>query len=126
MEPSLDDVRTELADIHDQLLALPADDYAERSALKERQNALRQLSHELLEGQPLHSRETLRAAHERLTEVRDRLLDLHLAHTSASAGDAGIEDTFTLAVNKAIDSGLGIDEVEFRLEEILRQMRHSR
>lgn len=126
MEPSLDEVRSELADIHDQLLALPPDDFAGRSALKERQNELRQLSHALLEGQPLHDQETLRAAFERLTEVRDRLLDLHLAHTSASAGDAGIEDTFTMAVNKAIDSGLGIDEVEARLDEILTQMRTSR
>lgn len=36
--------------------------------------------------------------------------DLHLTHTSTSAGDAGI----------------GIDEIEARLEEIVAQMRSSR
>lgn len=37
MQPSLDDVRGEPAEIHDRLLALPADDYERRSALKDRQ-----------------------------------------------------------------------------------------
>ncbi len=36
MDANLDSVRRELADIHDQLLALPADDFAKRSELKER------------------------------------------------------------------------------------------
>lgn len=126
MDANLDSVRRELADIHDQLLALPADDFAKRSELKERQKELRQLSHQLIEGEPLHSRAALKAAYERLQQVRDRLLDLHLMHTSTSAGDAGIDGTFTDAVNKAISSGMGIDEVEARLREIIDQMRSSR
>lgn len=126
MESDLDSVRRELADIHDQLLSLPADDYERRSQLKERQNELRQLSHRLIEGQPLHSRAALKAAYERLQEVRDRLLDLHLRHSSTSVGDAGIDGAFTDAVNKAIDAGIGLDDVEARMKEIIDQMRSSR
>jgi putative aminopeptidase FrvX len=125
MEPSLDTVRRELADIHESLLALPPDDFAERSRLKDRQNELRQFSHRLIDGQPLHDRAALQAAYERLQDVRDRLLDLHLVHNSTSAGDAGIEGASTNAVNKAIDAGIGIDEVEARLQEIIKQMRNS-
>ena len=81
MEKDLDRVRSELSEIHEQLLALPADAFDERSKLKDRQNELRKLSHELIEGEPLHSRQALSAAYERLHEVRDRLLELHLQHS---------------------------------------------
>jgi hypothetical protein len=126
MERDLDSVRRELADIHDQLLALPVDAFDRRAELKERRNELRQLSYELIEGEPLHSRAALKAAYERLQAVRDRLLDLHLTHTSTSAGDAGIDGAFTDAINRAIDAGIGIDEIEARLKEIVAQMRSSR
>lgn len=126
MEPTLDNVRRELASIHEELLGLPTDDFAARSALRERQNELRQLSHEMIDGEPLHDRETLKAAYKRLQEVRDRLLDLHLAHSSTSVGDAGIDGAFTDVINKAIDAGMGIEDVEARLREIIRQMRSSR
>lgn len=126
MQPSLDKVRRELAEIHDQLLALPPDDFERRTVLKDRQNELRQLSYALLEGEPLHDREVLRAAYERMSELRDRLLDQHLMYSSTSAGDAGIDGAFTEAINRAIDNGLGIDQVEARLQQILRQMRSSR
>lgn len=126
MEPTLDDVRSELADIHDRLLALPAEDFAARATLKDRQNELRQLSYELLEEAASHDADLLRAAYQRMSDLRDQLLALHLSHTSQSAGDAGIEDSFTSAVNRAIDQGRGVDEVEARLEEILRQLRTTR
>lgn len=119
-------MRNELSEIHDKLLALPADSFDERSKLKDRQNELRKVSHELIEGEPLHSREALKAAYERLQEVRDRLFELHLQHSSTSAGDAGIESDFTNTINKAIDAGAGLDEVEARLKKILEQMRSSR
>lgn len=126
MEPTLDTVRRELADIHDELLSLPTDDFARRSALRERQNELRRLSHEMIDGEPLHDREVLKAAYKRLQEVRDRMLDLHLTHSSTSVGDAGIDGAFTDVINKAIDAGIGIEDVEARLREIIRQMRSSR
>lgn len=107
-------------------MGLPTDDFARRSALRERQNELRQLSHELIDGEPLHDRAVLKAAYQRLQEVRDRLLDLHLTHSSTSVGDAGIDGAFTDVINKAIDAGMGIEDVEARLREILRQMRSSR
>lgn len=126
MESDLDRVRNELSEIHEQLLALPTDAFDERSRLKDRQNELRKLSHELIEGEPLHSRQALSAAYERLHEVRDRLLELHVQHSSTSVGDAGIESTFTNAINKAIDAGAGLDDVEARIKQILEQMRSSR
>jgi len=126
METDLDRVRTELSEIHERLLAIPADAFDERSRLKDRQNELRKLSHELIEGEPLHNREALKAAYERLREVRDQLLELRLQHSSTSAGDAGIESTFTSAINKAIDAGAGLDDVEARISQILEQMRNSR
>ena len=57
MEPTLDEVRSELAEIYEELLTLPADDFKRRAELKERQNELRQLSRDLIEGaykQPDH------------------------------------------------------------------------
>lgn len=125
MEQNLDQVRTELAEIHDQLLELPADAYDKRSELKDRQNELRQLSRKLIEGEPLHNRQALEAAYGRLEEMRDRLLEQRLSPYSTSVGDAGIDSAFTNAVNKAIDAGAGLDEVEARLKEILDQMRNS-
>lgn len=126
MEPTLDQVRQELAEIHEQLLSLPADDFSRRSDLKERQNELRQLSHKLVEGGPLHDAGVLRAAFDRLQTLRDHLLEKRISTGSAtSVGDAGIESEFTALVNKAIEAGIGIDEVEARLQEIVRQMRNS-
>ena len=125
MEPTLDQVRQELADIYEQLLATAPDDYEQRAKLKDRQNELRQLSRRLIEGQPLHSRADLLAAYERLHHVRDHLLDLHLSQASSSVGDAGIDAVFTDAINKAMDAGHGLDEVEARLREIIEQMRTS-
>ncbi len=126
MEPTLEEVRKELTEIHEELLSLPADAYERRVELKERQNELRQLSHRLLEGQPLHDAEALRAAFKRLEGVRDRLLEKRISTGAAtSVGDAGIESDFTALVNSAIDAGLGLDEVEARLREILEQMRSS-
>jgi flagellar basal body-associated protein FliL len=124
-EPALEQVRQELADIYEEMLSLPVDDYERRSALKDRQNELRQISRQLIAGQPLHDAAILKAAYERLEQVRDRLLDQRLTHTSTSVGDAGIESTFTSAINKAIDAGAGLDEVEARLKEILDQMRST-
>ena len=125
MEPTLDQVRHELASIHDELLELPAYDFARRSAVKERQNELRQKSRELAEGLPLHDAEALKKAFKRLEKVRDRLLDERLNVAGEGMGDAGIDNVFIGAVNRAIESGLGIDEVEARLAEILRQLKSS-
>jgi flagellar basal body-associated protein FliL len=124
-EPALEQVRQELTDIYEEMLSLPVDDYERRSALKDRQNELRQISRQLIAGQPLHDAAILKAAYERLEQVRDRLLDQRLTHTSTSVGDAGIESTFTSAINKAIDAGAGLDEVEARLKEILDHMRST-
>ena len=126
MEPTLDQVRQELADIHEELLALPADAFGRRSELRDRQHELRQLSAKLVEGEALHDAAALQAAYKRLHQVRDHLLDQRLISASTSVGDAGIESDFTDAVNRAIDAGIGIDEIEVRLQEILQQLRSSR
>ena len=123
MEPTLDQVRQELADIHDELLALPTNDFDQRSRLKDRQNELRQLSHQMIDDQPLHDAAHLRAAYDRLHSLRDRLLDDRIG--VASTGDDAVWGEMSLAINKAIDAGVGTDEVERRLNEILGQLRSS-
>lgn len=86
---------------------------------------MRQLSYKLAEGEPMHDSAVLKAAFTRLQQERDRLYDAKLPYSSTSVGDAGIEADFTAAVNKAIDAGTGIDEIEARLEEILKQLKSS-
>ena len=125
MEPTLDQVRQELAGIYEELLELPTDDFSRRSELRTRQHELRQLSARLVEGEPLHDSETLKQAYNRLHRVRDHLLDQRLVSASTSVGDAGIDSEFTDAINRAIDAGVGIDEIEGRLNEIIRQLRSS-
>lgn len=125
MEPTLDQVRDELAAIHDELLDLPADDFNRRAELKDRQNELRQLSHSLADGLPLHDKEALVAAFDRLAKERDRLLAIRLSTVGEGAGDAGIDNIFINAVNTAIESGIGIDDIEKRLAEIVQQMKNA-
>lgn len=125
MEPTLDEIREELAAIHDKLLALPEDDFAARSELRERQTQLRQRSYELAEGLPLHDKEALLAAYKRLEVVRDRMLEERLSVSGEGAGDAGIDNMFLNAINRAIDSGAGFDEVEARMAEIIQQLKSA-
>jgi hypothetical protein len=125
MEPTLDEVREELAAIHDELLALPADDFSSRSALKERQQELRKLSHELAEGIQMHDKAILIAEFKRLHKVRDRLIDERLSLSGEGAGDAGIDNLFINAVNRAIAAGAGLDEVEKRIGKIIVQMKRG-
>lgn len=125
MEPTLDEVRDELAAIHDELLDLPANDFDRRAQLKDRQNQLRQKSHQLADGMPLHDREALNAAFDRLAKERDRLLATRLSFVGEGSGDAGVDNAFIGMVNTAIESGVGIDDIEKRLVEILQQMKNA-
>ena len=125
MEQNLDQVRQDLADIHDELLALPADAYDRRAQLKDKQNELRQLSSTLIEGKPLHDADALRSAFKRLEDVRDRLLDKHMDRGSTEATDTTIHGEFTAVVNRAMDAGLGIEEIEERMQKIISQMRST-
>lgn len=126
MEPTLDEVREELAAIHDELLSLPVNNFDRRSALKDRQQELRQLSHEMADGLPMHNKDILVAEFKRLQQVRDRLLDERLSVTGEGVGDAGIDNMFINAVNSAIESGAGLDEVEKRINKIIVQMKSAR
>jgi hypothetical protein len=126
MEPTLDQVRDELAAIHDELLSLPANAFDRRSTLRDRQNELRQMSHEMAEGLPLHDKQALLAAFKRLEKERDRLLETLLNVTGEGSGDAGIDNVFLHAVNTAIESGVGIDDIEARMREIIEQMKSAK
>lgn len=123
MEPTLDQVREELAHIHDELLQLPEDDFDRRAQLKSRQNELRQISAELVDGLPLHDAATLKAAYERLQVVRDHLIEERLG-ASFSGGDS-VWGGISVALNRAIDEGMGTAEIEDRIKEILEQLRSS-
>jgi hypothetical protein len=125
MEPTLDQVREELAAIHDELLSLPATDFSNRSALKERQQELRKLSHELAEGIQMHDKAILVAEFKRLHKVRDHLIAERLSVSGEGAGDAGIDNLFINAVNRAIAAGAGLDEVEKRISKIIVQMKSA-
>ena len=125
MELNLDQVRQELADIHEELYALPQDDFSRRVELKDRQHALRQMSAKLVGDQPMHDAASLNAAHERLHKVRDKLLEKHLQLVSASGGDAGIDGVFTTTINSAMGRGMELDEIEEKLKEIIGQIRSS-
>jgi len=119
MEPTLDQVREELAGIHDQLLALPRDDFDNRSKLMVRRDELRKLSFDLADGETVSDPETLKAAFTRLQHVRDTLIEQHVS------GDVGMDGVFMTAINQAIDAGTGLDEVEARIQELLRQLRNK-
>jgi len=119
MDPALDQVRQELADIHDKLLALPADAFASRVDLRDRQNRLRALSHKLLAEKPLHDAEVLKAAYVRLQEVRDNLV---AARAEARPPGDNARRGLAAAVNDAIDSGAGKAEIRALLEEILEHL----
>ena len=67
----------------------------------------------------------LKAAFDRLHTARDRLLDQHLSYLSTSPGDAGVEADFTATVNKAMDAGMGLDEIESQLKTVIRQLRSA-
>ena len=123
MEPTLDQVRHELAEIHDELLSLPVDAFERRAVLRDRQNELRQLSHSMVDEAELHDAEHLRAAYTRLAEVRDQMLDEQLS--GSSVGDDAVWGELALSVNRAIDAGNEIDDVESRLKEILSQLRED-
>jgi hypothetical protein len=123
MEPTLDQVRQELADIPYELLALPTDAFDRRSRLKDRRHELRQLSHRIVDEQELHDAAHLRAAYDRLHSVRDHLLEDRLA--ASSMGDDAVWGEFSVVINKAIDARVGANEIERRLKEILRQLDSS-
>ncbi len=125
MDMNLDQVRQELTDIHEELLRLPADDFDRRAELQGRKTELRQLSAQLIEGEPLHDAEVLRAAFQRLSDVRDQLLSNYLSPGRSGTMDTTFDGEFTSMVNKAMTSGLGIDEVEARMAEIIKQMKST-
>lgn len=123
MEKTLDEVRLELAGIHEQLLTLPPDAFAARVELRERQNELRALSHELVAAKEVHDAAALRAAYVRLQEVRDSLVQARRGVAVSSAGAA--RDAIANSVMAAIDAGMGKTAIESLLEEILEKLRSS-
>lgn len=123
MSSQLDQVRAELAAIHDELLSIPGDDYARRVELQDRRNHLRALSAELTEPLPGPARQTLLADFERLHRARDHILELTLGPVSESIGDAGLSYALTTAINDAIAQGMGIDEIEKQIRTVLGQLR---
>lgn len=126
MEPTLDQVRLELADIHEELLGLPKDAFARRAELRSRQTELRRLSHELAEGLTVYDPKILKSAFERLQQLREDLLAQHIQPQSTDMGLGGAHPDFAALANRAIDQGAGLDEIEAQLEAALAQIRASR
>ena len=126
MEPTLDQVREELASIHEELLVLPADAFDRRAQLKSRQNELRQLSHELADGATVSDPAVLKAAFARLQQLRDQVVASYVTPQATAVGFGGAETDFTNDVNRAIDAGEGLDEIEARLESALKAIRAAK
>ena len=121
--PSLDEVRSELAAIHEELLKTPGNDFSRRVELQDRRNALRALSSELAGDLPPDVRESLLAAFDRLSRTRDDILNQRISPASESVGDAGISPLISAAINAAIERGLGLDEVEEQIRQVVEQLR---
>lgn len=126
MEPTLDQVREELAAIHEEMLVLPSDAFARRAELRSRQNDLRRLSHEMAEGTTLHDPEVLKAAFNRLQTLREHVLSQHVSPQATAVGVGGASTDFYAMVNNAIDAGGGLKDIEAQLEAALSQLRSSR
>ncbi len=119
---SLDEVRAELAAIHEELVDLPAEDFARRVALQDRRHHLRALSHELTSELPEGARHALVAEFDRLSRTRDRILQHRLIHHPESVGDAGLSSIFTDAVNSAIEHGMGLEDIEKQIRSVLERL----
>jgi hypothetical protein len=125
-EPSLRQVREELASIHEELATLPAEALDRRAELKSRQHDLRGLSAKLLDEYDSSSVEDLRAAFDRLQRLRDAVVASHVKPQSTAVGFAGVDTDFNTIVNQAIDDGADRAELENQLEEILQKLRSSK
>jgi len=77
----------------------------------------------MVDGEPLHDAAHLKAAFQRLQSLRDRLLDDRIG--ASSTGDDAVWGEMFTAINSAIDAGVGTNEIEERLKEILGQIRRS-
>lgn len=126
MEPTLDEVRQELAEIHEELLRIPRDAFDRRAELRAKQTELRRKSAELAEGMTIYDPKTLIAAFERLQTLREELQAQYVSPQSTDMGLGGSHTDFAAAANKALSDGVGLDEIEARLEEALAQVRASR
>lgn len=124
-QPTLKEVREELAAIHDELLDLPADSFDRRAELKSRQHELRALSAELVSQYDAENAEALRAAFDRLHKLRDAVVASHMSPQATAVGFGGVDTDFNTIVNDAIDKGADRAEIEKQLEEILRRLRTS-
>lgn len=122
---SLDEIRTELAAIHEELLILDPDDFSRRVELHDRRNDLRALSAELAQQLPGPTRAVLLAAFDRLNRARDHILDTRMSPGSESVGDAGIPQHMTDAINAAIDAGMGLEEIEGQLRMVTNRLRRQ-
>ncbi len=124
-QPTLRQVREELAAIHDELLALPVDDFDRRAQIQSRQHELRALSAELVSQYETEDAETLKEAFDRLQKLRDAVVASHLSPQATAVGFGGVETDFNTIVNEAIDKGADRAEIESQLEDILRRLRSS-
>jgi hypothetical protein len=124
-EPTLKEVREELASIHEELLVLPADSYDRRAELKSRQHELRSVSARMVAEYQSDQRDALIEEFDRLHRLRDSVIALHVSPQATAVGFAGVQTDFNALVNRAIDAGADRAEIERKLKDVLRRLQSS-
>jgi hypothetical protein len=123
-EMSLDEVRTELAEIDRKLGEIPDDAFAERVGLRERWLELMALAAELREAS--RTPDELRKELQDLRRVRDEIHERHLSIGNIGAGGGpgggGIDIEFVTEMNRTIDEAWDLAKVERRIRQLEAQL----
>lgn len=123
----LDDLTRELASIQDQLLALPADAYAERYSLEKRRDQLRSdaatfrddLDGDRPDADLLRELKALRG---QLSALEGQRIDLVVQSGGGSASGTGSDGLGGFALNQAVDQAQGLDKVRARISHVVQQL----
>ena len=117
---SLDDVRTELAEIQQKLDEIPDDAFAERVGLRDRWLELMALAGELREAS--RTPEELERELRDLRRVRDEVLDRHLSIGNIGAGGGpgggGIDVEYVNELNRTIDEAGDRSTIDRRIRRL--------
>lgn len=126
MDGDLDEVRTELAAIADELIGLPAEAFARRADLHDRQHELRAEAARLGAHDPTWLRAREAVLLRRIAELDERRLRVSSVGGGAGgAGGAAIDPYEFIMLNQAITEGLGIPELQAELARVRARLAAS-
>lgn len=119
-DPSLDEVRVELAEIGKLLDELPGDVLAKRVTLRQRQTELRALAAELYDSsRPVEQiRKELRDQRRMRDDVFDRHLSIGSIGGGGGPGGGGIDVQHVNEVNRTIDEAWNRVKIDRRIQQL--------